>query len=73
MLYFVNSQCFVIVPPQKPKIIDERGKEVQSRAGPYEEGGDMTLTCFVTGGKCFLKCLSQHILDAPALVKLSHP
>lgn len=45
---------FFSVPPQKPKIIDERGKEVQSRAGPYEEGGDMTLTCFVTGGKCFL-------------------
>ncbi|EFA06209.2 nephrin isoform X1 [Tribolium castaneum] len=41
----------VIVPPQKPTIFDERGKEVPSLAGPYEEGGDMKLTCFVTGGK----------------------
>lgn len=39
------------VPPQKPKIFDEKGKEVPSVAGPYEEGGDMRLTCFVTGGK----------------------
>ncbi|XP_074027396.1 sidestep VI isoform X2 [Leptinotarsa decemlineata] len=41
----------VIAPPQKPKIIDERGKEVPSIAGPYEEGGDMTLTCIVSEGK----------------------
>ncbi|XP_065167952.1 nephrin isoform X2 [Atheta coriaria] len=41
----------VIVPPQKPKIFDEKGKEVETRAGPYEEGGDMKLSCIVTGGK----------------------
>ncbi|XP_017787321.1 PREDICTED: synaptogenesis protein syg-2 isoform X2 [Nicrophorus vespilloides] len=41
----------VIVPPQKPKIIDEKGKEIETVAGPYEEGGDMKLTCIVTGGK----------------------
>uniref|UniRef100_A0A6P7FGY0 Uncharacterized protein LOC114330060 n=1 Tax=Diabrotica virgifera virgifera TaxID=50390 RepID=A0A6P7FGY0_DIAVI len=41
----------VVVPPQKPTIIDEKGKEVPSHAGPYEEGGDMKLTCIVTGGK----------------------
>ncbi|KAL3286109.1 hypothetical protein HHI36_000622 [Cryptolaemus montrouzieri] len=42
----------VLVPPQKPTIIDEKGKEVTSVAGPYEEGGDMKLTCIVTGGEC---------------------
>ncbi|XP_057651793.1 nephrin-like isoform X2 [Diorhabda carinulata] len=41
----------VIVPPQKPSIIDEKGKEVPSHAGPYEEGGDVKLTCIVSGGK----------------------
>ncbi|XP_060523485.1 nephrin isoform X2 [Cylas formicarius] len=41
----------VIVPPGKPTIIDDKGKEVQEYAGPYEEDGDMKLTCIVTGGK----------------------
>ncbi|XP_068082092.1 nephrin [Anabrus simplex] len=41
----------VIVPPQKPTIFDDRGKEVPSIAGPYEEGGDMKLTCIVSGGR----------------------
>lgn len=41
----------VSVPPQKISIIDEKGEEVSSRTSPYEEGGDMKLTCIVTGGK----------------------
>nr|CAI5835328.1 unnamed protein product [Callosobruchus analis] len=41
----------IVVPPQNPTIIDERGKEVPSVAGPYEEGGDLQLTCIVSGGK----------------------
>ncbi|XP_067208142.1 synaptogenesis protein syg-1 isoform X3 [Linepithema humile] len=40
----------VIVPPQKPKIIDEHGAPVDKVAGPYEEGGDMALQCIVSGG-----------------------
>lgn len=42
---------FFSVPPQRPTIIDEKGKEVPSVAGPYEEGGDMKLTCIVSGGE----------------------
>lgn len=42
---------FVTVPPQKISIIDEKGEIVSSRTSPYEEGGDMKLTCIVTGGK----------------------
>ncbi|CAB3368995.1 Hypothetical predicted protein [Cloeon dipterum] len=41
----------VVVPPQKPNIVDERGKEVQNVAGPYEEGAELKLTCIVSGGK----------------------
>ncbi|KAK9301229.1 hypothetical protein QLX08_006314 [Tetragonisca angustula] len=41
----------VIVPPQKPNIIDEHGTTVSAVAGPYEEGGDMKLQCLVSGGR----------------------
>ncbi|CAH0550167.1 unnamed protein product [Brassicogethes aeneus] len=34
-----RSILSIIVPPRKPTIIDEKGKEVPSVAGPYEEGG----------------------------------
>ncbi|XP_011639575.1 nephrin, partial [Pogonomyrmex barbatus] len=44
-------QLTVIVPPQKPNIIDEHGKAVPAVAGPYEEGGDMRLQCLVSGGR----------------------
>ncbi|EFN65211.1 V-set and immunoglobulin domain-containing protein 1 [Camponotus floridanus] len=43
-------QLTVIVPPQKPNIIDEQGNAVTTVAGPYEEGGDMRLHCYVWGG-----------------------
>uniref|UniRef100_A0A0A9XSS5 Kin of IRRE-like protein 3 n=3 Tax=Lygus hesperus TaxID=30085 RepID=A0A0A9XSS5_LYGHE len=41
----------VIVPPQKPTIFDDRGKEVSAKTEPYEEGSELKLTCIVTGGK----------------------
>uniref|UniRef100_A0A1B6DTE2 Ig-like domain-containing protein n=1 Tax=Clastoptera arizonana TaxID=38151 RepID=A0A1B6DTE2_9HEMI len=41
----------VIVLPQKPRIFDDRGSEVNLVAGPYEEGQEMKLTCKVSGGK----------------------
>ncbi|KAF5301898.1 hypothetical protein FQA39_LY10553 [Lamprigera yunnana] len=44
------SYTFRAIPPQKPTIIDEKGKEVVSVAGPYDEGGDVKLTCIVSGG-----------------------
>lgn len=43
------------VPPEKPRILDHKGQEVTHIAGPYEEGGDMKLTCIVTGGKLTYK------------------
>ncbi|XP_046659110.1 LOW QUALITY PROTEIN: nephrin-like [Homalodisca vitripennis] len=41
----------VTVPPNKPYIIDDRGKEIQELAGPYEEGSEMNLRCIVSGGQ----------------------
>lgn len=38
------------MPPQKPKILNERGEMIQSLAGPYDEGSDMVLLCEVRGG-----------------------
>ncbi|KAK9753158.1 GMC oxidoreductase [Popillia japonica] len=54
--YIINIFRFLLlaVPPQKPTIIDEKGKEVPSVAGPYDEGGDMKLTCIVTGESSYI-------------------
>lgn len=38
------------MPPQKPKILNERGEMIQAIAGPYDEGSDMVLLCEVRGG-----------------------
>lgn len=47
-----NGSSFRLVPPEKPKIFNERGENVESGAGPYEEGGDLHLVCVVSGGEC---------------------
>lgn len=39
-----------IVPPQKPKILNERGEIIQTLAGPYDEGSDIVLLCEVRDG-----------------------
>lgn len=38
------------VPPQPPKIFNEKREYVDGRAGPYEEGGELHLICVVAGG-----------------------
>lgn len=51
MFYFLYIFFSSIsVPPQAPKIFNDRGEHIQSRAGPYEEGGDLHLICVVMGG-----------------------
>ncbi|XP_047116144.1 nectin-2-like [Schistocerca piceifrons] len=57
----------VVVPPQRPTIFDELGRELVDRAGPYEEGGQMRLTCIVTGGRpppSVLWWRGERLLDA---------
>jgi hypothetical protein len=38
------------VPPSIPVIYNERGDPIEARAGPYEEGGELSLMCVVMGG-----------------------
>ncbi|CAG9563424.1 unnamed protein product [Danaus chrysippus] len=40
----------VIELPSKPVIFDEFGEEINGTAGPFNEGGDFKLICFVSGG-----------------------
>ena len=38
------------VPPQKIRIIEDN-RQVSSVIGPYDEGGQLSLNCIVSGGK----------------------
>lgn len=40
----------IIVPPEKPKIYDERNQEVRLKLGPYKVGDEVALKCISTGG-----------------------
>ncbi|XP_017872697.1 PREDICTED: uncharacterized protein LOC108620303, partial [Drosophila arizonae] len=46
-----NVNLEVVVPPHQPNIYNERRMRIDSRAGPYEEGGSLEVTCVVYGGK----------------------
>lgn len=39
------------MPPAVPVIYSEQNDPIESRAGPYEESGQLILTCVVMGGK----------------------
>jgi hypothetical protein len=42
---------YLSVPPNKPTIFDESGREVRDLIGPYLEGDTIVLKCIATGGK----------------------
>ena len=44
---------FFTVPPQKPLIVDDRGRTVEGEVGigPFREGESLSLECNVPGGK----------------------
>ena len=44
---------FIPVPPQKPLIVDDRGRTVEGEMGigPFREGESLSLECNVPGGK----------------------
>ena len=49
-----KNLCFFIpVPPQKPLIVDDRGRTVEGEMGigPFREGESLSLECNVPGGK----------------------
>ena len=39
------------VPPEKPKIFDVRGQEVQLKLGPFRVGDTALIRCETWGGK----------------------
>ena len=45
------SHLFMSVPPEKPRVFDERGQEVRLKLGPYKVGDTVGLKCTATGGK----------------------
>ena len=46
----IRSKCLISVPPEKPKVFDERGQEVRLKLGPYRIGDTVTLKCTAYGG-----------------------
>lgn len=48
----IKNDFLFLVPPQQPKIFNDRSEHIQTRAGPYEEGGELNLICVVIGGMC---------------------
>ena len=40
----------IAVPPSKPVIFDESGREVKDLVGPYLEGETIVLKCITSGG-----------------------
>lgn len=49
--FIVKNIYFFAELPEKPKIFDEKDKEVIGTAGPYVEDSSLKLTCVVSGGK----------------------
>ncbi|CRK98676.1 CLUMA_CG011994, isoform A [Clunio marinus] len=45
-----NVNLQVVVPPAVPVIYNEQNLPIESRAGPYEESGQLILACVVMGG-----------------------
>ena len=55
-----KNLCFFIpVPPQKPLIVDDRGRTVEGEMGigPFREGESLSLECNVPGGKKVISSL----------------
>ena len=50
---------FIPVPPQKPLIVDDRGRTVEGEMGigPFREGESLSLECNVPGGKKVISSL----------------
>ena len=59
-LFTCSTYFFLIaVPPQKPLIVDDRGRQVEGEVGigPFREGESLSLECNVPGGKW--KCVNN--------------
>ena len=50
-LHILINYSLLAVPPSIPVIYNEKGEPIESRAGPYDETGELSLMCVVMGGK----------------------
>ena len=48
---YIFFLLYFAVPPSKPTIFDETGREVKDLVGPYLEGETIVLKCITSGGK----------------------
>lgn len=60
----INLVCFLSVPPQKIRII-ENNREVSSVIGPYDEGSQLSLNCIVSGGMEWKKDKRTQLPSSP--------
>lgn len=67
---FTFSLFFFVVPPSVPIIYNEQNEPIELRAGPYEESGQLILTCVVVGGKIFPK-MPKLLLKTQGQVELN--
>ncbi len=47
---YMPLSLLLAVPPEKPRVYDERGQEVRLKLGPYKIGETVALKCSVAGG-----------------------
>ena len=61
----------VIVPPERPRVYNERGEEVKVALGPYRVGERITVKCEVWGGelqfriRCIPNTRSSGVIPPP--------
>ena len=53
---------FLLVPPEKPKIYEERGQEVRLKLGPYKIGDTILLKCVASGGNKYLIYIGMSVI-----------
>ena len=69
MKYIIDFLHIFAVPPSVPVIYNEQNEPIETRAGPYEESGQLILTCVVMGGKFTHLNYFKHLLLSLLLVR----
>ena len=43
----------ILVPPEKPVLVDPMGKNIGKYFGPFQERDKLSVSCEVTGGRLY--------------------